>query len=291
MEISMIAITGATGQLGRLVINHILRLQPGAKLVAAVRDPAKAKSLPRGVEVRLADYDRPETLKDAFRGVDKLLLISSNVIGSRFPQHRAVIEAAREAGVPLIVYTSLLHADTSPAALTDEHKQTEAFLKASGVAHVILRNGWYTENDTAGLAGVLAHGAYIGSAGLGRFSFASRDDYAEAAARVLLEDGHEGRIYELAGDEGLTLAEVAAETSRLSGKRIVYADLPQAEYEKALLGFGLPAPLAAILADASAKAAGGALFNDSHTLSKLIGRPTTPVKDTIAEALKALLPA
>ena len=285
----MIAVTGATGQLGRLVIDAVLRANPGQPVIAAVREPAKAADLKsRGVEIRHADYERPETLVPAFTGIDRLLLISSNAIGGRAPQHEAAIRAAKQAGVGLIVYTSLLHADVSPMQLTDEHKHTEAFLKASGVAHIILRNGWYTENDTGSLGAALTHGAYIGASGKGRISYAARADYAEAAARVLLGAGQPGDVFELAGDEALSLADVAAETARQSGRNVIYADMPQAEYASALRSFGLPETLADILADASATAAKGALQDDSRTLSRLIGRPTTPVRDTIAAALKAV---
>jgi len=286
----MIAITGATGQLGRLTITALQRLQPGISIVAAVRSPEKADDLKRsGVEVRLADYDRPETLATAFRGVDKLLLISSNDLGGRLAQHKAVIDAAKHAGVKLIAYTSILHTDTSALDLTIEHRATEAYLKASNVPYVLLRNGWYTENDTAALASVLQHGAFIGSSGAGRISWAARADYAEAAARVLLADDQGGRIYELAGDDGLTMAELAAETAKLAGKPIAYANLPQADFAGALLGAGLPPALATMLADSSAKAADGGLFDDGRALSQLIGRPTTPVRETLAAALRTLV--
>jgi NAD(P)H dehydrogenase (quinone) len=285
----MIAITGATGQLGRLTIAALRRLAPDTRIIAAVRSPEKAQDLKASnVEVRHADYDRPETLGSAFTGVDKLLLISSSDLGGRLARHKAVIDAARQAGVKLIAYTSILHSDTSPLILTEEHRATEAYLAASGVPYVLLRNGWYTENDTAALAGVLAHGAYIGSSGDGRISWAARADYAEAAAHVLIASDQAGRIYELAGDESLTMAELAAETARLAGKPITYADLPESGFASALLGLGLPAPLAAMLANSSARAKDGGLFDDSRTLSRLIGRPTTPVRDTLAAALKSL---
>lgn len=284
----MIAITGATGQLGRLVIQSLQRLAPTQRIIAAVRSPDKAQDLKSPtVEIREADYDRPETLAKAFIGVDKLLLISSNDLGGRLAQHKAAIDAAKAAGVKLIAYTSILHTDTSALILTEEHRTTEAYLKASGVPYVFLRNGWYTENETAALAAVLAHNAFIGSSAEGRISFAARADYAEAVARVLLADGQTGLIYELAGDEGVTLAEFAAETARLAGKPISYVNLPQADYAAALLGAGLPAPLATMLADSSAKAADGGLYDTSRTLSRLIGRPTTPIRDTLAAALKA----
>jgi NAD(P)H dehydrogenase (quinone) len=283
----MIAITGANGQLGRLTIAALQRVSPSTPIVATVRSPEKAADL-KGVEVRRADYDRPDTLASAFSGVDKLLLISSNDLGGRLKQHIAAIDAAKAAGVQLIAYTSILHTDTSALDLTIEHRATEAYLKASGVPHVLLRNGWYTENDTAALASVLQHGAFIGSSGAGKLSWAARADYAEAAAQVLIQPGQAGRIYELAGDDALTMAELAAETARIVGKPIVYADLPQADYRAALLGAGLPDALATMLADSSAKAAGGALFDDSRTLSRLIGRPTTPVRETIAAALQTV---
>ena len=281
----MIAITGANGQLGRLTIAALQRVSPSTPIVATVRSPEKAADL-KGVEVRRADYDRPDTLASAFSGVDKLLLISSNDLGGRLKQHIAAIDAAKAAGVQLIAYTSILHADTSALDLTIEHRATEAYLTASGVPYVLLRNGWYTENDTAALANVLQHGAFIGSSGAGKVSWAARADYAEAAAQVLIQPGQAGRIYELAGDDALTMAELAAETARLLGKPIAYVDLPQTDYRAALLAAGLPDALAAMLADSSAKAASGGLFDDSRTLSRLIGRPTTPVRETIAAALQ-----
>ncbi|HOY80430.1 MAG TPA: SDR family oxidoreductase [Hyphomonadaceae bacterium] len=285
----MIAITGANGQLGRLVIQSLQRLAPATRIIAAVRSPDKAQDLKSPtVEIREADYDRPATLVKAFTGVDKLLLISANDLsGVRLAQHKAAIDAAKSAGVKLIAYTSILHTDTSELILTEEHRATEAYLKASGVPHVLLRNGWYTENETAALPAVLAHSAFIGSSAEGRISYAARADYAEAAARVLLADDQAGRTYELAGDEGVTLGEFAAETARLAGKPISYVNLPQADYAAALLGAGLPAPLANMLADSSAKSATGGLYDNTRTLSRLIGRPTTPIRETLAAALKA----
>ena len=285
----MIAVTGATGQLGRLTLAALQRLAPNTPIVAAIRNPAKAQDLKApNVEIREADYDRPDTLVAAFKGVDKLLLISANEVGRRLPQHTAATEAARQAGVGFIAYTSILHADRTSLAMAAEHLATERLLAASGIPYALLRNGWYTENETGGLAGVLAHGAFIGSSGEGRYSWAARADYAEAAARVMLGSDQAGRIYELAGDAGVMMSELAAETSRLAGKPIAYANLPEADFAGALRGFGLPEGLAAILADSSAKAGNGGLFDDSHTLSKLIGRPTTPVRETLAAELKKI---
>lgn len=283
----MIAITGATGQLGRLVIQSLLKRVPAAEIVAAVRQPARASDLAAlGVQVREADYTQPASLDTAFKGVDKVLLISSSEVGQRLPQHKNVIDAARRAGVSLLAYTSILRADTSPLALAEEHKATEAYLKASGLAHVLLRNSWYTENYLASVQPALQHGALIGSAGEGRIASAARADYAEAAAVVLTTPAQAGKVYELAGDDAYTLAEFAAELSHQSGKPVPYVNLPEAEYAKALEAAGLPGPFAAILANSDVGAANGALFDDSHQLGKLIGRPTTPLAAMLKAALQ-----
>lgn len=280
----MIVVTGASGQLGRLVVEELLSRVPAERIVAVVRQPAKVADLAaRGVQVRVADYGQPHSLAAAFEGAEKLLLISSSEIGQRVAQHRNVIEAARQAGVGLLAYTSLLHADRSPLGLAAEHCATEELLRASGLPHVLLRNGWYTENYLASVAPALQHGAYIGAAGEGRIASAARADYAEAAAAVLTQPDQAGKVHELAGDTAYTLADLAAAITRLSGKAVPYVNLSQADFEAALLKAGLPAPLAALLADSDAAAARGALFDDQHQLSRLIGRPTTP--------LEALLPA
>lgn len=282
----MIAITGATGQLGRLVIAALRQSVPANQIIAAVRSPAKAADLAAlGVQVRHADYTDAATLADAFEGVSKLLLISSSEVGQRVHQHRAVIDAAKQAGVALIAYTSILHADVSTLGLAAEHKETEALLQASGVPYTLLRNGWYTENYAAGIPAALAHGVVMGGAGAGRIASAARADYAAAAAAVLTGADQAGRVYELAGDTGYTLSEFAAEIARQSGKPVVYQDLPEAEYKAALLGFGLPEGFAGLLADSDAAAAKGGLFDDSRQLSQLIGRATTPMASVIAAAL------
>lgn len=285
----MHAVTGATGQLGRLVIEALSWTVPKGMIVAAVRDPAKAANLAvRGIVVREADYDRPETLVDAFSGVERLLLISSNQIGRRLPQHQAVISASKAAGVKLIAYTSVLHADTSPLELAKEHRETEALLKSSGIPWVVLRNGWYTENYLAAIPSGLAQGAFLGSANDGLIASATRNDYAEGAVAVLTSGRDQaGRVYELAGDDSYTLAGFAAELSRQSGKTVVYRNLPEEDYKGALVRAGLPEPFAALLAQSDAAAAKGALFDSSRTLSGLIGRPTTSLAEALAAALAA----
>jgi NAD(P)H dehydrogenase (quinone) len=201
-------------------------------------------------------------------------------------QHRNVIEAAGTAGVKWIVYTSILHADTSPISLAGEHLATEVMLKESGIPYTILRNGWYTENYTGSIPGALAAGAFIGSAGSGKISLAARVDFAEAAATVLTGKGQQGKIYELAGDKAYTLSDLAAEISRQTGKTIPYRNMPAAEYAAVLAGFGLPEAVAKAIAGWDIDASNGALFDDSRQLSALIGRPTTSLSDSVAESLK-----
>lgn len=281
-----IAITGATGQLGRLVIQNLKQKAPASDIVALVRDPAKAANL--GVTARAFDYSKPELLEPALAGVDTLLLISASEVGQRATQHANVIAAAKKAGVRRIVYTSLLHADTSPLSLAEEHKQTEAAIRESGIPHTLLRNGWYTENYTRLIPEALANGAFYGSAGDGRFSFAPCADLAEAAAVVLTSDGHAGKVYELAGDDAPALADVAAEISRQTGRSIRYVNLPESEFAAALKGAGLPDGIATGLASWDVCASQGGLFDDGHQLSTLLGRPTTPLSAVVAQALETL---
>ena len=281
----MIVITGATGKLGQHVIASLLTSVPAASIIAAVRNPAKAANLAAlGVQVRQADYNDGASLDAAFKGATKILLISSSEVGQRAQQHQNVIDAARRAGVALLAYTSVLRADTSPLGLAAEHIITEAAIRASGLPYSFLRNGWYLENHTEHLAPVLEHGVVLGAAQNGRFSSAARADYAAAAAAVLTADKPQA-IYELAGDQGFTLAEYAAEVARQSGKAIVYKDLPQADFKAALVSVGVPEGFADLLADSDAGAAKGALEDNGKQLSALIGRPTTRLLDAVKAAL------
>jgi len=283
-----ILVTAANGQLGRLTIDALVKQVPASQIVAGMRDPAKGADLAaKGITVVAADYSKPETLDAALKGIDRVLLISSNELGQRVPQHRNVIEAAKRAGVKLIAYTSVLRADTSKLSVAVEHLPTEELIRASGIPFVLLRNGWYTENYTASIPAALAHNALISSAGDGRIASASRADYAAAAATVLAGEGHAGKVYELAGDEAFTLEQFAAEIMQQSGKTVAYVRLPETDFKAALLGAGLPADLAELIATSDTAAADGALFDDSRTLGKLIGRQTTPYTNSIAEALKA----
>lgn len=281
-----IAMTGATGQLGRLIVQELKQRLPEGSLRGIVRSADKAKGL--GIDIREASYEDPHSLREALHGVSTLLLISSSEVGRRARQHRNVLEAAKAAGVQRIVYTSILHADRSPIeSLAAEHRDTELALRESSVAHTILRNGWYTENYTNSIPAALASGAFIGSAGEGEISSAARADYASAAVAVLTQAGHEGKTYELAGDTAWTLSALAAEITRQSGRDIPYWNLPEEEYAAILAGAGLPEWLAKAVPGWDTGAALGGLFDDSRQLSQLLGRPTTPLAVTVAESLRS----
>lgn len=278
-----IGITGATGQLGRLVVDYAKKSTSPSNIVALVRDPEKAKDL--GVEVRAFDYNKPEALEAQLKGIDRLLLISGSEIGKRVQQHENVIKAAKAAGIKLLAYTSLLHTDSSPIFLASEHLPTEKILRASGITYVILRNGWYTENYTQSISQNITAGAVFGCAGQGKISAAARKDYAEAAAVVLTGEGHEFKIYELAGDESFTLSDLAAEISKQTGKKIVYNNLSEAELVEVLKNAGLPEQMAGAFASIDTHIANGALYDNSHQLSQLIGRKTTPLSAVVKEAI------
>lgn len=280
-----IGITGATGHLGRLVVNKLKEKVQTDNIVALVRTPSNAADL--GIEAREFDYDKPEALPEALKGIDTLLLISANIIGQRTRQHTNVVNAAKQAGIKWILYTSVLRADTSSLTLADEHRETEAAIKSSGIPYTILRNGWYTENYLASADGAIKSGAFIGCAGDGKISSATRADFADAAVTILTGDGHIGKIYELAGDDYYTLSDLAAEISRQSGKNIPYINLTESEYAEKLKSFGLPEDLAKEIASWDASAGRGDLYDDSHRLSAFIGRKTTPLADAVREALAA----
>lgn len=278
-----IAITGAAGQLGRLVVDELKRQMEDFGIVAIVRSAPKAQDL--GVEIRVADYDEPDTMEKALIGIDRLLLISGSEVGKRITQHSNIIQAAKKAGVKWIVYTSLLHADRSSLSLAGEHVATENLLKTSGIPHTILRNGWYTENYTGSVPAAVNAGALLGSAGEGKISAAARIDYAVAAARVISNDAYIGKTLELSGDLYFTLADLAAEVSKQTGKNIIYRNLSEQEYVETLLGFGIPGQLAHAIAGWDVSASKGDLFNQGHDMSDIIGRDTTSLSESIKNAL------
>lgn len=277
-----IAITGASGQLGRLAIENLKTRVDAGDIVALVRDPSKVADL--GVEARKADYHKPETLTAALQGIDRLVLISSSDFDDRAGQHQNVVNAVKETGVKHLIYTSILKADASPMIIAQDHKVTEAAIKASGIPYTFLRNGWYTENWTGSLPAAVEAGALIGSAGDAKVTPATRQDYAEALAAVAAGEGHEGQIYELGG-AAFTLSDLAAELSKQTGKDIPYNDLPEATYKDILISFQLPDALATVIADADAQAQNGWLTDESGTLERLIDRPATPLSSAVAAAL------
>jgi NAD(P)H dehydrogenase (quinone) len=280
------AVTGATGKLGRLVLDDLLSQTQAANVVALARDPsALADYAAKGVQVRQADYDDPASLDAALSGVDRVLLISGNAVGQRERQHGAVIEAAKKAGVSYLAYTSILKGDKSRLQLAPEHVATEKLLAGSGLNYDVLRNGWYSENYVMGLGQSLEHGAILGAVGEGKLSTATRGDFAAGAAAALLK-GTGGNTYELAGDQSWTMQEFAEEVSRQAGKPVAYVNQSEAEYAKVLEGAGLPPPVASMLASTSALSGEGELYDESRDLSTLSGRPTTPISETIAAALK-----
>jgi NAD(P)H dehydrogenase (quinone) len=284
-----VVVTGATGHLGRLTVEALLRRGvPASEVIATGRDVTGIKDLAeRGVVVRRADFADQDSLAAAFTGADRLLLISASIpVEERVANHRRAIDAALAAGVSLVAYTSTLQADTAATIIGATHRATEEYLRERRVPSVLLRNGWYLENYTAQLPGILQTGAVIGAAAQGRVSAAARADYAEAAAVALTTASHGGAVYELGGDEAFTLAELAAAISTAAGKPITYTDLSAQELARVLAGVGLPADLADVLADADLGLSRGELFTDSGDLGRLIGRPTTSLADAVAEALR-----
>ncbi|ARF74542.1 NAD(P)-dependent oxidoreductase [Kitasatospora albolonga] len=282
-----IVVTGATGELGRLVIDELLATVPAGEIAAVVRNKEKAAALAaRGVELRIADYDHPETLAGAFRPGDRVLLISGSEVGKRVAQHTAIIDAARAAGVAQLAYTGILGGPDADFLLADEHKATEQLILDAGLPYTFLRNGWYTENHTAHLAAALEHGAVVANAGEGRIASAARADYAAAAAAVVTGEGHLGKVYELSGDTAWSFAEFAALLSEATGKEIAYKNVPAAVHQEILVGAGLPEGFAAILTDVDEAVARGLLAGTSGDLARLIGRPTTPLATSVRAALK-----
>lgn len=278
-----IAITGASGQLGRLTIAHLKTLTAAGNIVALARDPAKVADL--GVAARAFDYTKPTALAAALGGVRVLVLISSSDFNDRVGQHRAVVQAAVAAGVERIVYTSIMRADTSPLLIAADHRATEQLIAQSGLRATIMRNGWYTENWTGTLAGAIAAGGMIGAAGTAGFTPATRADYAHALAIVAADDSFAGQALELGGDETITLADIAAAVSHHIGKDLPYTDLPATTYQEILQSFGLPAGFAAMLVDVDQRAGEGWLADTSGTLTRILGRPTVPLAAAVAAAV------
>ena len=282
-----IAITGATGQLGQLVIQALLKRVSANQIVALVRDQNKATALAeQGVELRHFDYDAPESLAPALQGIDKLLLISANEVGRRTPQHKAVIEAAQVAQVPYIAYTSVLRADSSPLGLAQEHRETEALIQASGMRYTFLRNNWYNENYLAGVEHNVASGKLYSATQNGPISSASRADYAEAAAEVLTTDGHEQKTYELAGSQSFTKTDLATYIANAASKPVQYVEIDAESFAEGLSQAGLPKPVVDLITQADVETANGAMFSDRTDLEQLLGRKTTSIQSQVEALFK-----
>lgn len=286
--IETIGVTGATGALGRIVVRLLRERHPDRKVVALVRDPAKAGDLAAlGADVRPFDYDRPETLRPALAGIDKLLLISGNAVGERERQHRAVIEAARDAGVGLVAYTSVLRAGETTLAIAAEHKATEAVLREIGVPFVLLRHGWYCENYVFRVQAAVTSGTLPHCTGEGRISAAPRADFAEAAVAILTApEPQAGKVYELAGSKSFTFNQLAAMAAKISGKRVEAVNLPKPEFEAAIVAIGMPAFVAGLIAKSDHGASEGGLLEEGRTMERVIGRPTVPMDEVLETALR-----
>ena len=285
-----LAVTGATGHLGSLVVGALLdRGVEAEQIIALVRNPDAAASLSdRGVHVRRADYDDPATITEALEGVERLVFVSGSEVGRRVDQHRAVIEAASTHGLAQVAYTSIPRADTTPLLLAAEHRATEELIRTAGVPYTFLRNSWYIENYTGRLASYLEAGEIVGAAGSGRVSAAARQDYAAAAAAVVTGDGHLDQTYELGGDVAFTMADLAQVVSDETGRQIPYRDIPVDEHTRGLVAAGLPQPAAAVFADTDAGVARGDLLVQSGDLARLIGRPTVTLREAIRSAVAEL---
>jgi len=281
-----VAVTGSTGQLGQIVVEKLKKKLPQENLVAMARSAEKAAGL--GVPTRIADYEQPEAILQALTGIDTLILISASDFNKRADHHHNIVEAARKADIKWIIYTSLIHADTSTIGLAAQHRTTEAEIKNSGIPFTILRNGWYTENYVGSIQAAVNTGSIIGSSGNGKISSASREDYADAIVSVLTASDQDGKTYELAGDESWTLSDLASEISKQTGKDITYVDMPEEQYASALTNYGFPEFLANAFAEWDARAAEGELFDDNRELSQLIKRPTTPFSVVVTQTIEAL---
>jgi NAD(P)H dehydrogenase (quinone) len=285
MTMPVYAVTGASGHLGRFVIEQLLaRGVPQSDVVAVVRNRGKATSLARrGVQVREANYSRPQTLGAALAGVNRLLLVSSSELGQLAAQHSNVITAARTAGVSRIAYTSMLNADDSTSPLAGGHRETERVLREAGVPYTLLRNGYYTEVYTDPLGEYLQDGEILGAAGHGKIAAATRADYAAAAAAALLQDKGENRTYELGGP-AFDLPQLAQVISEITGTKVTYHDLPAGKYAWALQRTGLDEATARFVAALDASIARGDLETSSQDLARLLGRPATLLTEVVRAA-------
>lgn len=282
-----IVVTGATGHLGRLVVEHLLADGvPAEQVVATGRRTERLADLAeRGVRVAAVDYEDPATLAAALEGAEVVLLVSGSEVGRRVPQHRAVVDAAVAAGARRLVYTSAPHADTTPLVLAPEHKATEEIIRASGLTFTLLRNGWYTENYVGDVRQARESGEIVAAVGEGRVASAPRDDFAAAAAVVLRTEGHDDAVYELAGDVAWSFDELAAAASEVLGRPVSFRAVTSEQRRADLLAAGLDEGTAGFVVALEENTRDGLLAGGTHDLSRLLGRPTTPLVEGLRAAL------
>jgi NAD(P)H dehydrogenase (quinone) len=277
-----IAVTAATGHLGPLVIDELLQRVPAEQVVAVARNAEKAQPIAAmGVDVRVAAYEDPAALEAALQGVDRLLLISGSEVGKRVPQHTNVVNAAKAAGVSFIGYTSAPKASDTDLILAPEHKATEEVVQASGIPYSIMRNNWYMENYGQTVDAAKQTGEIISSSNGGRIAAVTRSELAAGHATVLTSDGHENTIYEFGADEAWTWDEFAAVLSDVLGRPVTHRNVSTEEHIAALTAAGMPAETAGFFAALDANIAGGAL-DVTPDLSRILGRPTTPLRENLA---------
>ena len=234
-----IFVSGASGKLGRLVLAALKEKGYAGKIIAGTRDPSKLADV-TGVEVRKADFTDKAGLVTALAGVDRLLVISTDVIGQRLPQHLTAVEAAKDAGVKEIFYTSMPSPEPPSAiSFAPEHFGTEEAIKSSGLAYTILRMTWYTENLLGSLPGNLATGQWFTSAGDGKLSYVTRTDCARAAAGALIR-GAENKIYTVTGPEALTTAQIATIASAVTGKPLTTINVTDEQLAAGAKSAGVP---------------------------------------------------
>lgn len=279
-------VTGATGHLGSFVVEALLKKVPASELAVSVRNPEKAQHLSaQGVEVRHGDFDQPESLAAAFAGVERLLLISADGDNeTRIRQHETAVQAAKNAGVQFIAYTSVAKADESTLGLAEVHRATEKAIRESGIAYSLLRNNWYLENEGGSVQAAAQGAPWVHATGSAKVGWATRSDYAYAAAAVLAGEGHDNTVYELSG-KPITQAELAAIAGEVLGKDIPVQNVDSAAYAEIMKGAGLPDFVVSMLVDMQSAIAQGALDVESDTLEQLLGRPAQP----LSEGIKALL--
>jgi NAD(P)H dehydrogenase (quinone) len=284
-----IVITGATGQLGGLVIQNLLKTVPASEIVAVVRNVKKASAFADlGVEVRQGDYLDPESLQKAFAYADKLLFISSPDSDDtlRVVQHANVVKAARDAGVKHIAYTSYAFAETSKIPLAQVHLATEHAIRTTNIPYTFLRNSLYTEVFVnPALRASVEHGAVVTNTGSGRINSVSREDLALAAAAVLVGEGHENKTYSLVSGQTWSYDELSQIISEVSGKQVMHQSVSFEEEKSILLNAGLPEPIAVLMAGIYHAVSEGETSQTADDLQKLIGSPT-PLKITVKQALQ-----